>query len=121
MHAEAARWLRAHFGHTSRAFAGLAPHCARPVRCARRCLRLSDVRGAARGSSSEASSFPAVYFARQMRATGVDHIHAHFANHPAASPAIHHLTGIPIASAHGSDLHRDRHMLRDSTPPQPSS
>jgi glycosyltransferase involved in cell wall biosynthesis len=56
-----------------------------------------------------------VYFAHQMEIKGVAHIHAHFASHPAAAAfVIHRLTGIPYSfTAHGSDLHRDRHMLRE--------
>ncbi len=56
-----------------------------------------------------------VYFAREMEAAGVTHLHAHFASHPAAAAfAIHRLTGIPYSfTAHGSDLHRDQHMLRE--------
>lgn len=60
--------------------------------------------------------FPkAVYFARQMEREGVSRIHAHFASHPAAAAyVIGRLTGIPYSfTAHGSDLHRDRHMLRE--------
>ena len=60
--------------------------------------------------------FPkAVYFARHMQRQGVDHVHAHFASHPAAVAfTIHRLTGIPYSfTAHGSDLHRDRHMLKE--------
>jgi glycosyltransferase involved in cell wall biosynthesis len=58
--------------------------------------------------------FPKV--ARQaldMRAAGVDHVHCHFANHPAlAGWLIHRLVGIPYSfTAHGSDLHVDRTML----------
>ena len=58
--------------------------------------------------------FPqAVYFARRMSDDGINHIHAHFASHPAAAAfVIHRLAGIPYSfTAHGSDLHRDRHML----------
>lgn len=56
-----------------------------------------------------------VLFAYQMRADEVQHIHAHFASHPAAAGfIIHRLVGIPYSfTAHGSDLHRDRHMLRE--------
>ncbi len=56
-----------------------------------------------------------VYFAYQMAADGVTHVHAHFANHPAAAAfIIHRLSGIPYSfTAHGSDLHVDRHMLRE--------
>lgn len=56
---------------------------------------------------------PAVHFARTMSDNGINHIHAHFASHPAAAAfVIHQLTGISYSfTAHGSDLHRDRHML----------
>ena len=56
-----------------------------------------------------------VLFAYQMRADNVQHVHAHFASHPAAAAfIIHRLAGIPYSfTAHGSDLHRDRHMLRE--------
>lgn len=56
-----------------------------------------------------------VLFAYQMRAARVQHVHAHFASHPAAAAfIIHRLAGIPYSfTAHGSDLHRDRHMLRE--------
>jgi glycosyltransferase involved in cell wall biosynthesis len=55
-----------------------------------------------------------VYFAYRMAADGVTHVHAHFANHPAAAAfVIRRLTGIPYSfTAHGSDLHCDRTMLR---------
>jgi len=58
-----------------------------------------------------------VRFAEMMQAEGVEHVHAHFASHPAASALIiHRLTGIPYSfTAHGSDLHRDRHMLCEKT------
>jgi glycosyltransferase involved in cell wall biosynthesis len=58
--------------------------------------------------------FPKVaHAARQMRADGVEHVHCHFANHPAlAGFLIQRLTGIPYSfTAHGSDLHVDRTML----------
>jgi len=56
-----------------------------------------------------------VYFARQMDVAGITHIHAHFANHPAtAALLIHRLAGIPFSfTAHGSDLHRNRCLLRE--------
>jgi colanic acid/amylovoran biosynthesis glycosyltransferase len=56
-----------------------------------------------------------VYFAELMEAEGVNHVHAHFANHPTvAAFIIHRLAGIPYSfTAHGSDLHVDRHMLRE--------
>jgi colanic acid/amylovoran biosynthesis glycosyltransferase len=62
------------------------------------------------------SVFPkCVYFARCMRRDGTDHIHAHFANHPAtAAYIIHRFTGLPYSfTAHGSDLHRHKTMLRE--------
>lgn len=51
--------------------------------------------------------------ARLMRAAGVDHVHCHFANHPAmAGYIINRLVGLPYSfTAHGSDLHVDRRML----------
>ncbi|MCI0395963.1 MAG: glycosyltransferase [Chloroflexi bacterium] len=54
-------------------------------------------------------------FARQMTAEGISHIHAHFASHPAAAALfIHRLTGIPYSfTAHGSDIHREKRMLRE--------
>ena len=50
-----------------------------------------------------------------MQAENIDHVHAHFASHPAAAGfIIHRLVGIPYSfTAHGSDLHRDRHMLAE--------
>lgn len=62
------------------------------------------------------ASFPlAVHLASHFRRSGVDHVHAHFASHPAAvAYVVHRLTGIPYSfTAHGSDLHRDRHMLAE--------
>ena len=60
--------------------------------------------------------FPkAVYLAGMIQAQGVTRVHAHFANHPtAAAFVIHRLTGIPYSfTTHGSDVHCDRHMLRE--------
>lgn len=60
--------------------------------------------------------FPkAVHLACQMQRLRIQHIHAHFASHPAlVAFVIHRLTGIPFSfTAHGSDLHRDQHMLRE--------
>ncbi len=56
-----------------------------------------------------------VHAARLMEETGVEHVHCHFANHPAAAGlVIRRLTGIPYTfTVHGSDLHRDSHMLRE--------
>jgi len=58
--------------------------------------------------------FPkSVRFAYEAEQRGIDHVHAHFATHPAvAALVIHRLTGIPFSfTAHGSDLHVDRRML----------
>jgi colanic acid/amylovoran biosynthesis glycosyltransferase len=60
--------------------------------------------------------FPkAVHFARLVQRGQIDHVHAHFASHPAAVAwVISRLTGIPYSfTAHGTDLHCDRHMLRE--------
>src|SRR5690349_13628991 len=56
----------------------------------------------------------AVRFAEEMRALGVTHIHAHFANHPAvAALAAHRMTGIPFSfTVHAHDLYVDQHMLK---------
>ncbi len=72
--------------------------------------------GSARYLAGALAFFPkAVYFAQQMAAAEVAHVHAHFASHPAAVAfVIQRLAGIPYSfTAHGSDLHRDRHMLRE--------
>lgn len=72
--------------------------------------------GSARYFFGALAFFPkAVFFAHRMDADGVTHVHAHFASHPAAVAfVIGRLTGIPYSfTAHGSDLHRDRHMLRE--------
>jgi colanic acid/amylovoran biosynthesis glycosyltransferase len=58
--------------------------------------------------------FPKVaHMSLAMLDEGVDHVHCHFANHPAlAGWLVHRLTGIPYSfTAHGSDLHVDRTML----------
>lgn len=62
------------------------------------------------------AAFPlAVHLAREVQRDEVDHLHAHFATHPAVvAYVIHRLTGVPFSfTAHGSDLHRDRHMLAE--------
>jgi glycosyltransferase involved in cell wall biosynthesis len=53
--------------------------------------------------------------ALDMERSGVEHVHAHFANHPAAAAfVIQRLTGIPYSfTAHGADLQVDQHMLRE--------
>lgn len=60
------------------------------------------------------ATFPyAVDLARRLEADRVDHVHAHFATHPAAVAYVaHRLTGIPYSfTAHGSDIHRSQDML----------
>jgi glycosyltransferase involved in cell wall biosynthesis len=54
-----------------------------------------------------------VRFAYEMQRQGIEHVHAHFCNHPAlAALIIHRLTGIPFSfTVHGSDLHKDKRML----------
>lgn len=61
------------------------------------------------------AAFPfAVDLAGRLPAAGVEHVHCHFATHPAAVGwVVHRLSGLPYSfTAHGSDLHRDRSMLR---------
>jgi colanic acid/amylovoran biosynthesis glycosyltransferase len=58
--------------------------------------------------------FPkAVHLARLISDAGAGHVHCHFANHPAlVGFVIGRLTGLPWSfTAHGSDLHIDKHML----------
>jgi glycosyltransferase involved in cell wall biosynthesis len=52
-----------------------------------------------------------------MQKNHIEHIHAHFASHPAAAAfVIHRLTGLPYSfTAHGSDIHRDQSMLAEKT------
>jgi len=60
--------------------------------------------------------FPkSVYFAYQIAAEGITHVHAHFARHATTTGfVIQRLAGIPYSfTAHGSDIHCDRHMLRE--------
>lgn len=71
--------------------------------------------GSARYFLAAVGLFPkVVHLARVIEADGVDHVHCHFASHPAlAGHVIHELTSTPYSfTAHGSDIHRDRHMLR---------
>lgn len=55
----------------------------------------------------------AACYARELSAAGVDHVHAHWATHPAlAAFVIHRLTGLPYTfTIHAHDLYVDRHML----------
>jgi colanic acid/amylovoran biosynthesis glycosyltransferase len=52
-------------------------------------------------------------FALEMERRGVEHIHAHFATHPAlAAHVAHHLTGLPYSfTAHAHDIYVERPML----------
>jgi colanic acid/amylovoran biosynthesis glycosyltransferase len=54
-----------------------------------------------------------VHAAKLMAAREIDHVHCHFARHPAlAGMIIARLTDIPFSfTAHGSDVHVDRRML----------
>src|SRR6266545_1739796 len=54
-----------------------------------------------------------VHTAGLIANANVDHVHCHFARHPAlAGLIISRLTGISFSfTAHGSDVHVDRHML----------
>ncbi len=121
MHAEAAGWLeRAHSGPLFSwpiLRANLYFLTRHPVRYGATLLRLlRSTWGSPRYFVGGLAFFPrAVHFARRMAVDRVDHVHAHFASHPAAVAwVIHRLSGIPYSfTAHGSDLHRDRHMLRE--------
>lgn len=71
--------------------------------------------GSVRYLGGAAAYFPKIlHMARKMQQEGIEHIHAHFASHPAmAAYVIHQFTGIPYSfTAHGSDLFRDQHMLK---------
>ncbi|XOV83304.1 MAG: glycosyltransferase family 4 protein [bacterium] len=62
------------------------------------------------------AAFPkAGTMARRMQSQGVEHVHAHFASHPAAIVyVVNKLTDIPWSfTAHGSDLHREQAMLAE--------
>lgn len=75
---------------------------------------LNGTRGSLNFFFGGLAAFPKVaHYAREMQRLDVDHVHCHFANHPAlAGFVIHRLTGTPYSfTAHGSDLHVDRTML----------
>lgn len=57
----------------------------------------------------------AATFARRMEESGVDHIHAHWATHPAlAAYVASRLTGIPYSfTAHAHDIYVERPMLEE--------
>ena len=80
------------------------------------CQLIQSNWGSARYLAGAILFFPkVVYMGERMVRDGVHHLHAHFASHPAmAAWVIHRLWNIPYSfTAHGSDLHRDRHMLRE--------
>ncbi len=54
-------------------------------------------------------------FAREMEAAGVQHVHAHWATHPAlAAWVVNRLTGLPYSiTAHAHDIYVDRSMLEE--------
>ncbi|MGH8907543.1 MAG: glycosyltransferase [Egibacteraceae bacterium] len=87
--------------------------------CPRRYLRtlwalLAGVAGSRNFAVGAIGIWPkVVHMARLMAGDGVTHVHCHFASHPAvAGWIVHRLVGIPFSfTAHGSDLHVDRHML----------
>jgi glycosyltransferase involved in cell wall biosynthesis len=69
------------------------------------------LRGALRYSVAEAAAEAVVFvkaapLAREATRAGVDHVHAHFASHPAtAAWVVHRLTGTPFSfTAHANDL-----------------
>ncbi len=121
VHAEARRWIdRAHFSpllSPSVVAANLAMLVRHPARYLGALFELVLRNlGSIRYLTGGLVFFPkAVDFARRMSSDGIQHVHAHFASHPAAVAwIIHRLTGIPYSfTAHGSDLHVDRHMLRE--------
>lgn len=55
----------------------------------------------------------AVLWARQLESLSVDHVHAHFANHPTvAALVVHRLLGVPFSfTTHAHDLYVDQRML----------
>ncbi len=91
----------------------VAAHLAWIVRRPRTYLSLlaAVVRGGLRFSPLEAAKETVVFWqavgvARTAARDGVDHVHAHFASHPAtAAWIVHRLTGIPFSfTAHANDL-----------------
>ena len=55
----------------------------------------------------------AAWFAREMRRLGVEHVHAHYATHPAlAAWVVRDLAGLPYSfTAHAHDIYVERPML----------
>ncbi len=119
MHPEAVPWVeRAHF-LPFLSLAILRSNLGFLVRHPRRYLgtlvaMLRGTLGSANFLVGGIGIFPkTVHAATEMRRLGVQHVHAHFATHPAlAGFLIHRLVDIPYSfTAHGSDLHVDRTML----------
>ena len=72
--------------------------------------------GSARLLLGAVTFFPkSAAFAYDMERSGITHVHAHFATHPALSAwIIHRLAGIPYSfTAHAHDIFVDRQMLRE--------
>jgi colanic acid/amylovoran biosynthesis glycosyltransferase len=122
-HAEAESWVkRAHFTPLI-SFSILRSNLLYLVRSPGTYLRtlrdlLWGTRGSLRFFQGALAFFPkSVHLAQMMHKAGIVHIHAHFASHPASAAfIIHRLTGIPYSfTAHGSDIHRDQHMLAEKT------
>lgn len=82
-----------------------------PVRTVSACLAaLSGTLGGRRNFLRAVAVLPkAAWIASRVRELQLDHVHAHFANHPAlAASVVSRLTGVPFSfTAHGSDLHVD--------------
>lgn len=57
----------------------------------------------------------AAWFARRMQELGVEHVHAHWATHPAlAAYVVQRLTGLPYSfTAHAHDIYVERPMLAE--------
>jgi glycosyltransferase involved in cell wall biosynthesis len=121
MHPDAETLLpRVHFGApVSAATLGAQIHWLR-----RRPLRYASAWwGAVRGNLRSPPFFRralvtvplAAAFARDMERLGVEHVHAHYATHPAlAAWVIERLTGLPYSfTAHAHDLYVDRTMLSE--------
>lgn len=75
----------------------------------RECMRRRD-----RDAAKTVVAFhQAVSIAFWVQERGINHVHAHFANHPAtAGWVVHRLTGVPFSfTAHANDLFRDPLLL----------
>ena len=118
-HPEAAPWVRAMRYQRALGLQVLRSNLRRLVRNPRTYLGTlgAVVRGTWRSANflfGGLAAFPkVVHYAGEMEELGVDHLHCHFASHPAlAGFVVHRLTGIPFSfTAHGSDLHVDQTML----------